>query len=478
MEKKKVLIADDDESILWVLEKFFVDKGLKVIKALDGHETARLIKEPDLTLAVIDINMPGRSGLSVLKDVQSTTSQVQVIIMTAETTMKNTLEAMKLGAFDYITKPFDLEELDITVNRVLENITLKAKLSILTDRLKEKLADETTFIGKSAKIQSVFKAAGKTATKDVSILILGESGTGKELLAKLIHMNSPRSDNQFITINSAAVPRELMESELFGSEKGAFTGATERKLGKFELADKGTLFMDEVGDMSPELQARLLRVTQDGEFFRVGGKESIKVDVRIIAATNKNLDKEVAEERFREDLLFRLNGITLTLPPLRERKSDIKLLSEFFLEKYARKFDCEPRTLTPEALEALKEYPWPGNVRELENVLRRGVLLCPSLALGPLDLNLPKSKDDGGKTGSLEDIITARLRPFIDQMDLRGARQLYGLVMPYLERPLIRLVLEKTRGNQVHTADALGINRNTLRKKIKNLKINLKKIKQ
>jgi two-component system nitrogen regulation response regulator GlnG len=478
MEKKRVLVADDDESILWVLEKFFVDKGLEVIKAMEGHETARLIKDPGLTLAVIDINMPGRSGLGVLKDAKSVASPVQVIIMTAETTMKNTLEAMKLGAFDYITKPFDLEELDITVNRVLENITLKAKLSVLTDRLKEKLADETAFIGKSAKIQSVFKTAGRVAPKNVSVLILGESGTGKELLAKLIHMNSPRSNGRFIAINSAAVPRDLMESELFGFEKGAFTGAVEGKLGKFELADKGTLFLDEVGDMSPELQARLLRVTQDGEFFRVGGKENIKVDVRIIAATNQDLAMKVAERHFREDLLFRLNGVTLTLPPLRERKGDIKLLSEFFLEKYVREFDCEPRTLTPEALEALKKYHWPGNVRELENILRRSVLLCPSLALGPLDLNLPESRDRGEKTGSLEDIITARLRPFIEQMDLKGARQLYGLVIPYLERPLIRLVLEKTHGNQVQTADALGINRNTLRKKIKNLKINLKKIKQ
>ena len=478
MDKQKVLIADDDESILWVLEKFFADKGLEVIKTSEGHETARLIKDPTLTLAVIDINMPGRSGLSVLKNARSDKNPVHVIIMTAQTTMSNTLEAMKLGAFDYITKPFDLEELDITVDRVLENIRLKAKLTLLTDRLKEKFADETAFIGKSPKIQSVFKTVGRAAPKDVSVLILGESGTGKELLAKLIHMNSLRSDNQFIAINSAAVPKELMESELFGFEKGAFTGAVEQKLGKFELADKGTLFLDELGDMSPELQARLLRVTQDGEFFRVGGKESVKVDVRIIAATNRDIAVEVEESRFREDLLFRLNGVTLTLPPLRERKGDIQLLSEFFLDKYVREFDSEPRELTPEALDALKDYHWPGNVRELQNILRRSVLLCPSLALGPGDLKLPKNTKDENKNGSLEDLIIARLRPFIDQMDIRGARQLHDLVMPYLERPLIRLVLEKTRGNQVQTADALGINRNTLRKKIKNLKINLKKIKQ
>jgi two-component system nitrogen regulation response regulator GlnG len=413
-----------------------------------------------------------------LKDAKDAESPVQIIIMTAETTMKNTLEAMKLGAFDYIAKPFDLEELDITVDRALENITLREKLSSLTERLKEKLSDETVFIGRSRAVQSIFKTVGKVAPKDVTVLILGESGTGKELLARLIHMNSPRSDDPFIAVNTAAVPRELMESELFGFEKGAFTGAVEGKKGKFELADKGTIFLDEVGDMSAELQARLLRVTQDGEFFRIGGKEAMKADVRIIAATNQNLDTAVAEGRFRADLLFRLNGVTVTLPPLRERRTDIKLLAEYFLEKYARDLDCERRTLSPEALEALEEYHWPGNVRELENVLRRSVLLSPSLMLGPLDLDLPKTKHAGDNTGSLEEIIIARLKPFIDKTDLKDARDLYELVMPFLERPLLRLLLEKTRGNQVQTADALGINRNTLRKKIKKLKINLKKIKQ
>jgi two-component system nitrogen regulation response regulator GlnG len=478
MEKKKVLVADDDESILWVLGNFFMDKGLEVLKAKDGHEAARLMKDPGLTLAVVDINMPGRDGLDVLKGAKAAGSPVQIIIMTAETTMKNTLEAMKLGAFDYIAKPFDLEELDITVDRALENITLREKLSSLTERLKEKLSDETVFIGRSRAVQSIFKTVGKVAPKDVTVLILGESGTGKELLARLIHMNSPRSDDPFIAVNTAAVPRELMESELFGFEKGAFTGAVEGKKGKFELADKGTIFLDEVGDMSAELQARLLRVTQDGEFFRIGGKEAMKADVRIIAATNQNLDTAVAEGRFRADLLFRLNGVTVTLPPLRERRTDIKLLAEYFLEKYARDLDCERRTLSPEALEALEEYHWPGNVRELENVLRRSVLLSPSLMLGPLDLDLPKTKHAGDNTGSLEEIIIARLKPFIDKTDLKDARDLYELVMPFLERPLLRLLLEKTRGNQVQTADALGINRNTLRKKIKKLKINLKKIKQ
>jgi two-component system nitrogen regulation response regulator GlnG len=472
MDKKKVLVADDDEAILWVLEKFFKEKGCKVVTARDGTTASRLLKAGEVPLAIVDINMPGKDGLQILKD---TGKSVAVIIMTAEGTMKNAIEAMKRGAFDYLTKPFDLDELEVIVDRAIENIRLKHEVSTLKDRLKEKWANETVFVGKSKAVQDVFKTVGKVAPRDVTVLIQGESGTGKELLAKLVHMNSPRYEAPFIAVNSAAVPRELMESELLGYEKGAFTGADEARKGKFELADGGTLFLDEVGDMSLELQAKLLRVIQEKEFFRVGGKEPVKVDVRIIAATNQDLEKSVSEKRFREDLLYRLNVVTVNLAPLRERRGDVPLLSEYFLERFTSEMGVELRQLSKKSLEEMEHYTWPGNVRELENVLRRAVLLSPNLVLTPEDLALPRKRH---KKESIEDIITKRLEPFVEKTASKGRQELYDTVMPFMERPLIKLVLKKTRNNQIRAAELLGINRNTLRKKIRELKISLKETKE
>ncbi|MBI4949140.1 MAG: sigma-54-dependent Fis family transcriptional regulator [Deltaproteobacteria bacterium] len=475
MQGIKALIADDDESVLWVLERFFEEKGIKALKASDGKTAGELLGREVPSLAVIDINMPGGGGLDLLKSAREEHKETYIIIMTAETTTKNALEAMKHGAFDYVTKPFDLGELEIIVEKAIENLKLKEKVSTLTGILREKLSAEAVFIGKSKAVQSVFKTVGKVAEKDVTVLVLGESGTGKELLARLIHANSLRAERPFVAINSAAIPRDLMESELFGFEKGAFTGATEAKKGKFELADNGTLFMDEVGDMALDLQARLLRVIQEKEFYKVGGKEPVKVDVRIIAATNQDLEKAVSEKKFREDLLFRLNGVTITLPPLRDRKGDAALLSEYFLDKFASEFKGARKSLSQKALEAIEAYRWPGNVRELENTLRRAVLLSPSLNLSPDDLALPASRH---KKESLEEIIAARLKPFIEKTDHKGKQDLYDFIMPFMERPLIRLVLEKTRGNQVQAAEVLGINRNTLRKKIKELNIQPGKFKE
>ena len=471
----RVLIADDDESILWVLEKLLAEKGLDVIKAKDGREAGEALAKNPVSIAVLDINMPGKDGLRLLTEAKEAGSTASFIIMTAESSMKNTLEAMKLGAFDYVTKPFDLNELEIVVERAIENLKLKEKVTALKERLRESLEHETTFIGKSKAVEEVFKKAGKVAAKDVTVLILGESGTGKELLARLIHMNSPRADGPFIAVNSAAVPRDLMESELFGFEKGAFTGAVEAKKGKFEISQGGTLFLDEVGDMSLDLQARLLRAIQEREFYRVGGREPVRVDVRIIAATNQDLEKAVAEKRFREDLLFRLNGITLTLPPLRDRKGDVAVLALYFLERFKSEFGAGQRSFSPGALDALEAYQWPGNVRELENAVRRSVLMSQGVTITPQDLNLPQGRH---RKESLEDMISARLKPFIDKTDHHSRQELYAFIMPFMERPLIKLVLEKTRGNQVQAADMLGINRNTLRKKIRELNVNVGKIKE
>ncbi len=473
--KKTVLIADDDESVLWVLERYFTERGFATVTATDGTEAETLLSEKTHTLALLDINMPGKTGLDILKDVKKRKSPAPaVIIMTADGTMKTTIEAMKLGALDYINKPVDLDELDIIIDKALEAIKLKQELSSLKERFKEKLSEETVFIGKTRSIEQVFKTIGKVAAEDVTVLIQGESGTGKELIAKLLHSNSDRAEGPFIAINTAALPDTLLESELFGFEKGAFTGAAKRSVGKFELARGGTLFLDEIGDMEMGLQAHLLRVIQEREFYRLGGTEPVKVDARIICATNQDIKKAIEEKRFREDLYYRLNVVTIELPPLRKRKKDIEPLANHFFQKFSRDMNVEERHLSKFALEELQAYPWPGNVRELENILRRAVLLSPNIVLGTEDLQLPRTK---GKKTSIEDIITEKLEPFIDRITPGTNQELYDTLMPFMERPLIKLVLKKTNFNQVKAAEMLGINRNTLRKKIKDLNIKAKDVK-
>ncbi len=464
MKKQVALIADDDESMLWLLESFLSEKGLGTIRASDGLEAEAALVEAAPDIALLDINMPGKDGLAILRDAGPRTAETSFIIMTAEATMDNTVEAMKLGAFDYISKPFDLDELAIIVERAMKDRAMRKRLKRLSTRLDEGLAEATVFVGKSRAVQEVFKTVGRLAAADVDVMLLGESGTGKELMARIIHASSPRKDGPFVAVNAAAVPAGLMESELFGHEKGAFTGAVESRPGKFELADTGAIFLDEVGDMSADLQARLLRVVQEREFYRVGGKTPIRVDVRIIAATNHDIPAMVREKEFREDLWFRLGGVTITMPPLRKRRSDIPLLAEHFLAMFSREFGCGPRTLSPAALEALRHYRWPGNVRELENVMRRAVLLSSTMEILPCDLNITPGEHRGD---SLENVIAARLKPFIERMEKRGRQDIYALIMPFMERPLLRLVLERTGGNQLRAAEVLGINRNTLRKKIR-----------
>lgn len=469
--KEKILIADDDESIIWVIHRLLKDKKIEAVEAKDGKTALEMLKGQTLSAAIMDIRMPDKDGLEVLREIREFGCQIPIIIMTAQGTMKNAIEAMKHGAFDYITKPFDIGELEIIVDRALEHKNLSKEVINLTDRLKERWAKEINFIGKSKVMQEVFKTVGRIAPKDVTVLIQGESGTGKELIAKLLHINSTRNKAPFIAVNTAAIPRELMESELFGFEKGAFTGAVETRQGKFELANNGSIFLDEIGDMSLELQSKLLRVVQEQEFYRVGGKQQIKVDVRIIAATNQDLEKAVKEKRFREDLFYRLNVVTLNLPPLRNRKEDIPLLAEYFLKRFHNEMKIISKMLSPNAIESLKEYTWPGNVRELENTIRRAILLSTNTVLSSDDLALPQKRQN---KESLEDIIYNKLEGFISSMNEKGQQSLYSTILPFMERPLIRLVLKKTKGNQVRTAKLLGINRNTLRKKIRELGITKK----
>ena len=468
---ERVLIVDDESDIRWVLNRLLKEKKLDVVEAGDGRRALDLLLNEDFSLALLDINIPEKDGLEVLTELKESGIVTPVIIMTAQSTMQNAIEAMKRGAFDYITKPFDIDEIDLLVDRALEFKGLKREVVSLKERLHERWADETHFVGKSKAVEGLFKTVGRIAPKDVSVILQGESGTGKELLAKLIHMNSSRSNGPFIAVNTAAIPKELMESELFGFVKGAFTGAIETRRGKFELADGGTLFLDEIGDMPIDLQSRLLRAIQEQEFYPIGAKEPLRVDVRIVSATNRDLEKEVANKRFREDLYYRLNVVTIKLPPLRARRDDIPVLAEYFLRKFQDEMGVEVRKLSPKALETLTSHRWPGNVRELENTLRRAVLLSSNPVLSMEDLAI---HDTIKPRESLEDIIYSRLEEFISRIDSTTRQELYDTILPFMERPLLKLVLKKTGGNQVRAAELLGINRNTLRKKIRELGIKVR----
>jgi len=477
MPIRRIRVADDEESIRWVLSKALTKQGFIVDVAVNGTEALKFFRQQSYDLAVLDIKMPGITGLELLPRFLEERPEILVVIMTAESTMKNAVEAMKHGAYDYITKPFDLEALDAILLKARKASDVSEEVQRLKEEVKDHYQLDRTLIGTSQPMQDVYKVMGKVAPSDITVLITGESGTGKELVARALHFNSSRLGKPFLAINCAAIPRELLESELFGFEKGAFTGATERKIGKFEQASGGTLFLDEIGDMPLELQAKLLRVLQEKEITRTGGATAIPVDVRIIAATNQDLKDKVRNKEFREDLYYRLNVVPIALPALRERQEDIPLLVDFFIQNAQEEMGVTARGCTEETLTLLKNYRWPGNVRELENTLKRAALLSPDLLLTPADFpSLIGDHGEGGENNdSLEAMIGRKLRNSLAQMNLQEMDSLYEMVLHQMERPLIEIILDKTRGNQVKAAEILGINRNTLRKKIQTLEIDVKK---
>ncbi len=476
MPIKRILVADDEESIRWVLSKSLTKQGFEVDLASNGKDALLMSRKQSYDLAVLDIKMPGLSGLELLSKFQAECPLALVVIMTAESSMNNAVEAMKRGAYDYLTKPFDLEALDAIIFKAQKAAEVSAEVSLLKQEIKNHYQLERTIIGQSQPMQKIYKVLGKISPADVTVLIYGESGTGKELIARAIHFNSSRLGKPFIALNCAAIPRELLESELFGHEKGAFTGATERKLGKFELAKEGTLFLDEIGDMPLELQAKLLRVLQEKEITRTGGNTTIQVNTRIVAATNQDLRKKVQRKEFREDLYYRLNVVPLELPSLRERREDIPSLIDYFLVKASEEHNTSATGLAKDAMELLCNFTWPGNVRELENIIQRAALLSPDALLNVADFpSLTTDHENNGNGASLEGLINQKLQSSLAQIDLQDMNNLYEMVLHQMERPLINIVLEKTRGNQVKAAGVLGINRNTLRKKIQTLSINAKR---
>jgi two-component system, NtrC family, nitrogen regulation response regulator GlnG len=478
MNQGKILIIEDEDSLRRVLQKALEDDGYWVQTAGTGESGRLAVKNSQFDVALMDIKLPDVDGLELLKEFKDGGVDIATIVMTAQNTMRNAIGAMKNGAFDYITKPFDLDEALVLVKRAVDSRKLSRDFRELKEEIKKRFEPGVNIIGTSSSMQTVYKTIGQVVDTLATILILGESGTGKELVAKTIHYNSPRWNQPFIAINCAAIPRDLLESELFGHERGAFTGALDRRLGKFELAEGGTLFLDEVGDIPLDLQTKLLRVLQDHEYSRVGGREILKADVRILAATNQDLDKAVKEKRFREDLYFRLKVIPIYLPPLRERRGDIPLLIGYFLDKINREMGLQISGVSPEAQKILEDHSWPGNVRELENTLIRAAVLSSGPILFPKDFTLqnkPAATSLEVDQLSLEEIIRHKLVDYFRRTEGVDVDNLYSLVIERVERPLLELTLKKTRGNQIRAAQLLGINRNTLRKKITDLHIDLKK---
>jgi Nif-specific regulatory protein len=469
-----VLIIDDDESVRDALKDFLEENGFKVTTAPNGRIGLELLKEDIFDILLVDLMMPGMGGLDVIKETSALHLTTPVIMVTAYASVQTAVDAMKLGAFDYVTKPFIPDELLIVINRTIELSRMQRENVLLKKQLKRKY-DFEGLIGDSIQMQKVYEIIEKVADTDSTILITGRSGTGKELVAKTIHFNSSRSEKPFVPLNCAAIPRDLLESELFGHEKGAFTGALVTRIGRFELAHEGTLFLDEIGELDPSLQVKLLRVLQEREFERVGGTKTIKVDVRIIAASNRDLEKATREGKFREDLFYRLNVIPVHIPSLGERTEDIPLLIDYFMHKFSRKRKREPLKFSPEATGCLLSYRWPGNVRELENLIERLTILVSENTVDVSDLPEKFRQATVTETGKGAHMVkTSGPSPEDDDIPDLGIN--LNAVIDNMERKLIVRALEKTGGVKNKAAELLGLNRTTLIEKLKKKHIDFKRL--
>ncbi len=471
--KARILVADDEASIRFVLREALETAGHEIDDVETGDAALEALSRGRYDLAFLDIRMPGPSGLDLLERIEALGVHTAAVIITAQNTMDNAVEAMKRGALDYLVKPFSLATAVTLAEKALRTQTLQAEVRELRREVGRRVAPGVErLVGRSPSLLEIFKTIGKVAVRNVPVLITGESGTGKELVAKALHAASPRADEPFVVVNAAAIPRELLESELFGHERGAFTGAIEARLGRFREASGGTLFLDEIGDMPVELQAKLLRVLQDGEVTSVGGREVIHVDVRIVAATHRDLDKEVKRGRFREDLLYRLRVVPIHMPPLRDRREDIGLLAHTFVTRYAGELSEGATDLAEATVDRLVEHQWPGNVRELENAIKRALVLHTGGVLTPDDFDFLAAGDaeEAGSAATLAQLVASEVEAALDDAD---PSEVYRMILERVERPLLETVLARTEGNQIRAAALLGINRNTLRKKIGELDISV-----
>jgi len=448
----KVLIVDDEESIIWIFRKLVEGMGHQCLSAATGEQGIEIARAEQPDLVFMDVKLPGMDGLTALVEVHRVAARAKYVVMTAHGTLDTAVKAMKLGAVEYLSKPVDLDQARALIQNSLKGAGMSREVESI-----RKAGGLTGIVGRSPQMQDVFKKIAAVAGSDASVLLIGESGTGKELLARAVHYNSGRASGPFEAINCASIPETLLESELFGHEKGAFTGAIRQKPGKFEVAGGGTVFLDEVGEITLAAQVKLLRFLEERKFERVGGTESVSVDIRIVSATNQNLDERVREGRFREDLYFRLNVVRIDVPPLRDRRDDIPVLVAHFLDL------ARGAGVTSDALELLKNHAWPGNVRELRNAIERGVVLARGTPVRPE--HLPESVTSPRPMGETD--VEARVRELVEKLIAQGTPgELYRMVESRWEKALIRRVLEQTGSNQVKAAELLGINRMTLRKKM------------
>ncbi len=463
-----ILIVDDDKSIRYSLKRM-LEGSYSILTAQNGEEALQRVRGSSPDLVLMDIKMPGQSGIDILKEIKQVDPKTLVIMMTAYGTTETAIEAMKYGAFDYIIKPFLIPQMKELVEKAMSLRTLMKQEVTYAQRddEKESRGKEDRIIGTSTKMQEIYKLVGQISQSDITVLLRGESGTGKELLARAIYHHSLRSNQTFLPINCAAIPDTLLESELFGHEKGAFTGAVSRRIGKLEQCQGGTVFLDEIGDMSLPTQAKLLRVLQDRSFERLGGMETVKADVRFIVATNKDLEAAIAGGQFREDLYYRLNVVSITVPPLRDRREDIPELVTYFFRRFNHELKKRVTGISPGAMKTILAYSWPGNVRQLENVLKRAMVLCQGEWILEDQLVLEKGWDKAGleeTTGGRA--VESLLDTLFEELFRSGASSGEPDLLSVIEKGMILRALQKKRGNQVQAAQLLGMNRSTLRGKM------------
>ena len=452
-----ILVVEDKGALQQMLSATLTEEGYEVDVASDGQEGINKARDKRYDLVLTDLKLPGADGIKVLSEVKEADPEASVIVMTAFGTVESAVQAMKIGAFDFLTKPFDTDRLTLLIKRALENRRLMAENILLREELAQNLG-LTEIIGKSGRMKEATELVQKVAASSTSVLLLGESGTGKELFARAIHYLSPRKDGPFMPINCAAIPRELLENELFGSERGAFTSSTARKMGKFEIAESGTVFLDEISDMDVSLQAKLLRVLQEKRFERLGGTKTIKVNVRVIAATNIDLKEAIQKKRFREDLFYRLSVFPITIPPLRDRREDIPALANYFVERFCTEMNKSKKRLSVDSLALMDKYHWPGNVRELENTVERAIILCEAKTITPDHLAI-----------RLATTAEIRIR------EGAGLKEVAAHAQAEAEKSLIKRVLSQCRGNKKKSAEILKIDYTTLFEKLKKYGLQTKK---
>jgi len=455
------LVVDDDEGILWILDRVLREEGLKVSQAGSIAEAEMVLKSSAVDMVFLDVFLPDGNGMDLLA---TGTLTMPVIILTAETTFGHAAEAYRIGAMEYLPKPFDLDEVRQLVHRI-QPVQKKVR--------QQKKQNKDLIIGRSPAMQQLFRTLGRVAASDLTVFITGESGTGKEMVARTLHERSQRTDRPFVAINTAAIPADLLESELFGHEKGAFTGADKSREGRFEQADSGTLFLDEIGDMPAALQAKLLRVLEEGRIQRIGGNQSRIVDVRLLAATHQHLPEKIAKGTFREDLYYRLNVIPVHIPPLRERRDDIHELANHLLAQAVDELGMKAPVLLDDAADLLSRHDWPGNVRELKNVMRRLAVLTPgaSITLSDVALAIGNTNNTQQSEETLSQAVTRCTRQYLHQLGYAQATHLYQHLLEEVEPPLLVLAMKRCGGNQLKVSEMLGLNRNTIRKLLRKYKI-------